>query len=106
MNSLTAQAPVYPPQVYFVSPAGTKAPPLTVIQRTHTGGCFAPTDIGECAPPPVQPFTDLIAATSEARVSLPPSSTDFSTNSLAADQANSPKNVGCAPGATCCSHFL
>src|SRR4051812_39264039 len=107
MNSLTGQpATVYPPQVYLESPEGTNWPPFTVIQRTHTGGCFAPTVIGECAPPPVQPSTDLIAATSEGRVSLPPSSRDFSTNSFEADHANSPKKVGCAPGATCWSHFL
>ena len=38
------------------------------------------------------------ASTSVDRVSLPPSATAFSTNSRAADQENTPKKVGDAPG--------
>src|SRR4051794_27664565 len=106
MNSPMGQpAAVYPPQTYL-GVKGTNWPPLIVIHRTQTGGCLDPTDIGECIPPPVQPSEPLTAAVSAGRVSLPPSWSDFSTNSFDADQANRPKNVGWAPGATCCSHFL
>src|SRR3954447_8962280 len=106
MNSPMGQpALVYPPQTYL-DVNGTNWPPLMVIQRTQTGGCLEPTDIGACIPPPVQPSEPLTAATSAGRVSFPPNCSDFSTNSLAADHANRPKNVGWAPGATCWSHFL
>src|SRR5690349_21855399 len=85
---------------------GVNRPPFTVIHRTQTGGVLFPTFIGECDPPPVQPFVARICAISEARLSLPPSAMDLSTKSLVADQANSPKNVGEDPGAVCCNHFL
>jgi hypothetical protein len=60
MNSLIRQeAFVYPPQTYF-GVKETNCPFFTVIQRTQTGGCFEPTDIGAWEPPPVQPFTPRI----------------------------------------------
>ncbi len=65
-------------------------PPLYWMIFWHGGVSAVPTRIAVWAPLPVQSSTLRIAATSDSRVSFPPSARDCSTKRRVADHAKRP----------------
>src|SRR5512145_1999348 len=89
-----------PLQLNLVGPSGTQRPFSRRIQRQQSPVSLDPTCWGLCRSLLVQLSTLVTDCTRLSRLSRPPSASDCSTKSRAADHEKSPKNVGVAPGFT------
>src|SRR3954452_21774516 len=97
---------VVPAHMYLVPSTGFQVPPESWRKRQQSPVCFEPTCWGAVIPLAVQLSVLLSASMRVSRLRVPPRAAAFSTNSRAADQENTPKKDGSAPGLTCCSQLM